>query len=425
MRGRIKVIEVSEGERAAVLVDASGMPKWWPNLFATISYRSRGCSHNSVRNMLGAVEMAYLWAESVGQNFEQLFIEDGDVNREDLILLANFLGYTAHEQNEIAACTASPSVGSNVVSVESVRPRSSERICSQIACVSAREHATRIYYVAAFASFVLEMQGSKMLRRDIAFYEILKRLERDVAFFRKLAPSISSHSDDESLEALTNSQVQAIEEAMAIGSQLNPFKRPFIQHRNYLLWRLFYDTGGRIGEIFNLKVEDIRYRERLVDLRISKTRPRTVSVGLSTMELFDAFIQFHWSALPKRARGKGWLWTTESGDRLSINSISQMFATIREKVHDAPFWLTSHSMRRTWNHRFSELVDHRRAGGEEITPEQEEFMRNRLNGWSENSPMGRVYNRRRIRLQADKLSEQLASFREERSEFVGDGQPND
>lgn len=63
-------------------------------------------------------------------------------------------------------------------------------------------------------------------------------------------------------------------------------------------------------------------------------------------------------------------------------------------------------MRRTWNDRFSEMIDN---NPNKISSEQEQQMRNRLMGWSDNSREAIRYAKRHIRKSADSHAEYLAN----------------
>lgn len=56
----------SDGERYAVLVDSSGMPLYYPALFATWHLRSRSLAANSIANALHAIKALYAWEAQFG-----------------------------------------------------------------------------------------------------------------------------------------------------------------------------------------------------------------------------------------------------------------------------------------------------------------------------------------------------------------------
>jgi integrase len=225
--------------------------------------------------------------------------------------------------------------------------------------------------------------------------------------FRKRIPRVKGASDDdETLWALESSHCQVIESIVLPRSEQNPWKSPFIRDRNYLIWRLFLETGGRRGEIHNIKVSDFDLSKYRVTLRVSKTIPRTVPYSRATSALVHEYITANWQHLPIKARRAGYLITSQDGGRLSDRSINLIFETIRKASPDIPEWLTPHTMRRTWNEKLSQKIDAQTGDGK-WTEEQECKVRNRLMGWSIHSNMAGKYLRRHTRRKADEISEKL------------------
>lgn len=407
MRASVKTVTTRNGEEMAIMIGPGGIPPYWPNLYSTIEFRNAGKSHNSARNMLLAVAMVRQWAESIGRDFDEDLISGRFFDYSDAEAIAELLDYTAKYQDQIVLQNRAVKEAGNITLLESVRPDGRKMAEERQSTIQPADKASRVRYVANYAEWMLKRRSSIEDRRkglDASFHQAAAEA---ITRLRQLAPRVRQRMDDETLEAIDLETCKIIEKAMLPGSDDNPFSTPFIRLRNYLIWRLFLDTGCRIDELYNLRVDDIVFAERQMTLRISKTRPRTVKFGKHAAAAFDALISEYWSNLPKRARQRGWLFTTTSGNRLSKQMISTVFQTIRKNVREAPKWLTSHTMRRTWNERFSLMVDKQIEAGERITPDQEKAMRNRLMGWSDNSEMGGLYNRRHTRRKADEIAENL------------------
>jgi integrase len=214
--------------------------------------------------------------------------------------------------------------------------------------------------------------------------------------------------DDDPLKGVPQEVLDRVTAALSPGSPENPFEPGFLQARNHLLWLFFIMTGGRRAEIRAAKVADVEYATRLLHIRESKTMPRSVPIGELAADAFDAFIAQHWGLLSKNARKQGFLFTDEHGDQISLRQVNRVFERIRVKVPEVPDFLTPHTARRSWNDRFSEMVDglppHKR-----MSPEKETLTRNRLQGWTPNSEMGAPYAKRHIAKRANELGEALAN----------------
>ncbi|XMB67064.1 tyrosine-type recombinase/integrase [Mycoplasmatota bacterium zrk1] len=69
------------------------------------------------------------------------------------------------------------------------------------------------------------------------------------------------------------------------------YKSNVILQRNYLLFRLLYDTGLRISELLNLKVNNIDFDSKTIHVQKTKTRvERYVFFGEETKALLNKYL---------------------------------------------------------------------------------------------------------------------------------------
>ena len=165
------------------------------------------------------------------------------------------------------------------------------------------------------------------------------------------------------------------------------------------------ESGGRRGEIYHTKSKDIISSTLQYDIKISKTTPRTLPVSRLLVDAFEAYHYLYWRQLNGKGKRSGYLFVKSSGELLTLRAVNHIVETVRKKIPEVPPWFHTHTIRRTFNHRLSLLIDHKRAEGYEISHEEERKMRNRMNGWASNSRMGEIYNARHLREKADRLAE--------------------
>jgi integrase len=126
----------------------------------------------------------------------------------------------------------------------------------------------------------------------------------------------------------------------------------FIERRDTALLLVLADTGARLGELVNLKVDDWDRRSDLL-LLDGKTGMRAVPVGTATGEALARYLRLRKShpdaALPA-------LWLGGKG-RLSESGVAQL---LRRRCEEAGIpRINPHRFRHTWAHEF------RAAGGSE------------------------------------------------------------
>lgn len=395
-----------DGIRAngAILVNHQGGPLFWPNVFVTSEYLCAGAAVSSAYKVLFTLATVYEWADSHALDFDEQVMEGEFLEMAHVEDLAYYLRLTRPSQRE--AVDKSCKALSSISHLEQVR-EGWKKNRSEQSFVSGVEAAARCRWVANFLEFLLDHRLGSMKRRQADVGELKTHGYRIIQRLRLLAPRVSQGAVDESLEGLPRDAIDLIEHAMRPGSDRNPFHDSFTQHRNYLIWRLLYETGMRRSELRWLEVANIDHGQHRVTITKSKTLRRTLPCSRSTVELFHDYIMNHWNKADPRNRAHGYLFTTRKGEHLSVDAINLVFREVRKKVPGIPSNLAPHALRRTWNDRFSEKID-AQPYSERMNPDQEREVRNRLMGWAGNSGMAEVYTRRHIRRKADEIGECLA-----------------
>jgi site-specific recombinase XerD len=101
-----------------------------------------------------------------------------------------------------------------------------------------------------------------------------------------------------------------------------------VQFRNYLYYRLSLETGLRLNEIINIKMNNINMHERLIYITVTKTDVnRFVSFSNETKILLHKYILLY-------HEGYEYLFTNfKTGKRLSKNSIESQTELLKEKLN--------------------------------------------------------------------------------------------
>jgi integrase len=102
------------------------------------------------------------------------------------------------------------------------------------------------------------------------------------------------------------------------------------------------------------------------------------------------------------ARSHTFLFVSERGDAIALQSINKVFTVLRSKFPELPRSLTPHIWRHTWNTLLSEHLKSRNA-----SPEDERRVRTLLMGWSPLSTAPETYLQRYIKEMARGISLQM------------------
>lgn len=407
----IRRFNARSGEDVVVLARRSGGIFFYPNVFVTADYRNTGKSPNTIARVLRTLGMAIMWAETKARDLDQDLATGQFFSVLDANDLASFLKLTAAEQ-EAAHTNASAALSHHrrpsIIGLEAFRPHPRDLSRPEPDAVSAEDAGARIRWVAKYADWHLRRRLHSMEVDRLETEPFKSNAEAAIETLRKKAPPVSGFiDDDKALESPDFEVIKRIEEILLPNSLENPFTSGFIQARNYFIWRLLVDSGGRRHEIHAAKSADIVFSLRRFEIKTSKTIPRTVAIRPNTATAFDNYFMSYWKELPEHshARKTGYLICDKNGRRLSMRAINRIFETVRKILEEQPQNITPHAMRRFWNYHFSTMVDQTPAE-RRISPEEEANIRKRIMGWSTDVQAKR-YNKRHIREAGDKISQQM------------------
>jgi len=359
------------------------MPLQFANRYAYSMIEKAGKSLHSIKQALYVISRLYLWAELRAVDVKHILFYGDFLDSDQVADIVDFIQYTSATQKEILETKISntgASAQSNIISF-----RNSTKISYQY---TANEgYANRLRVLRKFLKWVVvERQAQRIDTPNL----VIRRSTLAINIIEGNIPRVSSRQ---------------IAKVLHPEHAQNPFSTSFIRHRNYLLLLLLIESGGRRGEIYQTKSKDIISSTLQYDIKISKTTPRTLPISQLLVDAFEIYHRQYWLHLKGKGKRAGYIFLKSNGERLSLRAVNQIIGTVRKKIPEVPPWFHTHTIRRTFNHRLSLLIDERRVDGHEISHEEERKIRNRLNGWARNSRMGEIYNSRHLREKADRLAE--------------------
>lgn len=407
---RVRRFRARDGHEAVILLRRGGAPFFYPNVFATSDYRNAGKSPNTTAQMLRALGMAIMWAECNGRDLDLDLVQGPFLSVRDADELANFLGMSAAEQGARYKTTLHPAGQrrTNVLRLEAYRPHPDQFRNPAASRAAIAEVGARIRWVAKYVEWHLQRRLHATAGAGQPVEPLKSNAEVAIQRLRHLAPSATGFiDDDKALEAPDVDVIARIEEILRPNSDENPFTSDFVKVRNYLIWRLLLDTGGRRHEVHGAKAEHVNYSTRRFEIVKSKSIERTVAIRSKTAAAFDDYIMDYWTKLPQasQARREGFLFCDLEGRHLSLRAINRIFETARHCLENVPQKITPHTMRRFWNYLFSQQIDQAPAN-QRMSPAEESRYRMRIMGWSTDAQAKR-YNRRHIIEAGDKISQAM------------------
>lgn len=377
----MKVVDrkFTNGERRSILVDASGIPLYYPNLFVTLNVRNRGQSANTVKRINYALKRFMSWQICAGIDVSRR-IQDGiEMQRHEVASLMEFLSYSKETRKKLE-------MGAKLLPASYEYRETKNTIADR-------------KYVSEYIAFLIQRLHPSVQSATIAS-NTLNSLKKQFCKARARKKEAETDVDE--------AQFNLIESVVEPGSTLNPFKRHKL--RNKCIIRLMLDLGLRRGEIANLLVGEIDFGRSVVKVRRkqddpddprpskpnAKTSERTLHLEPDLKLSLLAYIKERGEQ--EKSFRHGYLFTTQSGNPVSEKQIYNIVVALR-KVKGVGH-IYPHLFRHWFNHvltiRFREEM--RKAG---ITSPADKMTydarrRSYLNGWSEDSDQQKHYGRQWI-----------------------------
>tara|TARA_R110001606_G_scaffold210272_4_gene357767 strand:- start:522 stop:1838 length:1317 start_codon:yes stop_codon:yes gene_type:complete len=420
------------GEEYPLLVDTiSGLPLWYPTLYATTQFRNKSSSSSSINANLQAIRFLLDWAQNLPQpiDLKQRFLAKNWLLESERESIKAFL---LKKRGDSSATTP---FMLQVISLNKNIERIRRGKLAQEKSVSPQTLYHRLGYVAEyiawFATKVLEEEGVHLSSKDSKSITAMKTV------IKKMRTVSKNRNQEKGRRGLTDDQRVELLEIIEVNHPRNPFKdkrkvnlttQVALQSRNQLLVWFGYYLGIRDGEALNIRIKDLCFQTNTVliarradaieDPRTKqpkvKTRDRRLVLANAFAEqLFDYITRQRNQIVP--ARKHDYLFVTHKrgttyGAPLSQSAVEKMFRIIRGSSAILPNDLSMHVLRHTANDRFSEMVD--KKG---IDPEKEKKMRSYQNGWTETSNSAAGYTKRHTSEEAHKASLELQEELESRN----------
>lgn len=407
---KVKTLLFSSGERFPVLVDRLGQPVFEVVTYSLTELRARNQATNTISNSLRALLVFYLFLDLRQINLQERLdagqlLSLGEI--EELSRLCRIPVERISDQ-----CAQSENLTKPVVSLEKIRMGSHLSSEEEIVPASA---ANRLRCIRDYLEW---MVTERLLRKgsDWPFRTVLESAGKNVSnAINARLPSKAGGSLTGLREGLEPAEVSRMLQIINPHSPDNPWQDEHSRYRNALAILWLHYLGLRRGELLGVRISDIDFRESTVVVARRaddptdprkyqpnvKTRARKLPLSPDLLGKTHSYIMNQRAAVPgiRKQKHDFLLVASDTGDPLSIPSLSKVFDVLRKKCPELPRGLSPHVLRHTWNDRFSETMDKK-----QVAEETEKRLRAELMGWSPTSATPAIYTRRHTRKRAQEVS---------------------
>lgn len=392
---RIKSFIMKSGERYCLLVDrTSAMPLYYPNLFVTTQIRNRSLSLSVMEQALAAISVLLT------------FCDERKINLEARFLKGEF--FELHELDALRDHCQLRFVRENNETPGNVIPLLSKNGPKRQKSIGLANEYMRLTHIGKYVSWLASILLSSSKDRQTTF--AIKTMQEGLESRR---PANKGRNQEGREKGLTKRQVELLLQAVRPGSESNPFISLDIQVRNELMILILLHLGIRGGELLNLRIKDIDWSSNQIviarradeksdpriDQPLVKTLDRLLPMKDTLVEKIREYITIYRREIPG-ARKNDYLFVTHKsgitqGQPISRSGYMKVINLIADTCPDLAC-VHGHNLRHTWNHEFSEFMDHMEKAGDASSEQQKEHeeMRSYLQGWKKGSKTGAIYTRR-------------------------------
>tara|TARA_R110001583_G_C5663015_1_gene409838 strand:+ start:187 stop:1515 length:1329 start_codon:yes stop_codon:yes gene_type:complete len=399
----IKKIRMADGEMYSVLIDGSGVPMPYPNLFVTINHRNESDASNTCYNVFERIRLLYEICDFLNIDIVQRCITGDFLTKNEMESLVLWAKRTVESFRNHVIKQKSKNVVSLLPKMKKLETSRAVIVVEHQGDISP---ATAYNRITTFAEYIGWLEEELFTSKDTTAEDLLKSLRPS-----KFSKEGETGNVDEIYKSLTPSQVIRVLDVIRPDSSDNPWVNESLRYRNQLIINVLEAIGCRRGELLKIRPQDIkknptngrryvtiRSKVDLDDARLdrpeAKTLGRNVPMDKRLSEMYDNYLIHH------RGNSNGaefipYLFVTHNHRTTTNHALSN--ATInkicRQISSVVGFKVNPHAFRHRWNDKYSKHADQRIAEGK-VSEAKSESDRQKLMGWHEGSKMAQTYSKR-------------------------------
>lgn len=393
---KIKRLIMSDGERYCLIVNKEDdMPLYYPNLFMTSVLRKKGASVSTLE--IASTNLVVLMR----------FLNRNKIDLEKRILNREYL--TLFEKEELVDTFRRNFSGL----------KDNNKVLSINRDVAKGTYGYRIHTTCTYIRWLCDIIHKSNNIND------KQKVTTFINGIRANKPNPNSYKNYKPKEkTLKDEQIYILFNLLEVDNTDNPFSVD-VRFRNRLVFLLLYHLGIRAGELLNLRIADFDFLKKTLTIKrrhddksdVRKVQPlvKTLSREIPLRDdLIDAVYHYIFNDRERHSKNKShdYLLITHGngrneGEPLTVHAYEKLISTIKTKDSNLNN-LSGHMLRHTWNYSFSKSISKGK-----LKTCSEDKLRNYLMGWSDNSNMCEIYNRKFLVENEKEVVQSLYDYRNE------------
>lgn len=353
------------GQRNATIIDSeTGLPEFWPTLYASSQLRARGNSHSTLKSHLRAISYLYRWLSIRNIDLESRITSTKGFSRNEIDTLATIL------RSSISDLPKPLSKQSNVVAINSIQKKTGniwQALEYKPKQINASTYNHRLDYVGRYIAWLCDYLSDQDSTSSFRKRETV--IQIGISFKEQLSnmKTVEASTTFSTSKSLNIKDIRTILELINPNNSLNPWNGTETRIKNFAIICILLDTGLRSGELLSLKLKDIIFGKKGAkglkvrrrqgakdDPRLNqpstKRSEREVPLSESAFKALDFYVTTVRNKLPQTAQ-TDYIFLSFSNHMHGVPLSS--IASITNKVREVTgINLTPHKLRHTATWRF-------------------------------------------------------------------------
>ncbi len=401
----IKKLLFSDAERFPMLLESkTATPDYWITIYSMTQLRSRNNAESTINQELTHLKLLMFFLKN---NYNEEInlnkrLEAGKILalHEIEALCDNCKLFYKDIIKKDSSNLSNKNINLNMKSLEKNRAINNSTRMKTVdpETTAHRIRAIRDYIIWRSKGFL--SRNPELGLNTLSLNDAIKLVE---STFTARIPKSSPPSPINAKKGLSEEELNILFSLVDKNSDTNPWKSNFAKIRNELIILWLYNLGLRRGELLNLKISDIDFQsgtfvvlrrpddenDPRVNQPLVKTKERKLAIPTKILNLTREYIIGVRGEL-REAQYHTYLFIADrSGKPMSLSTLSKVFFKLKDTSLDLPRDLSPHTLRHSWNDKFSALMDKKN-----IPEDKEKKMRSYAMGWAETSNSASTYTRR-------------------------------
>ena len=404
------------GERLPMVMGNDNIPLLYPNLYVVSMLRKKDAM-NTIKAKCRSIMQMYQWCQENEISIEDRFKTGHILAMQEIESLCIFLN---------KECSFKKNTKKNkTIKINKMIQLNLKMTKDNSKYVCNATYNRRLIEVNNYCRWLVDHMMNDVDRGSVLYIRTMNSMEAMSKHINAHKLHVRGSVDDEP-RGLSTKAEEILQAVIKPQSDANPYHNDFVKKRNHLYVMISMLLGLRRGEMLKLEVRQIDIANRKIHVKRNpndkidtRTNEPNVKTRSRILEFDDTLLILLRDYINKRKKLKrAWthpfLFTTQSGNPLSLSAADDIYKKLRERIPQLfEEGLTQHVLRHQWNYNFTEEM--KKVG---LTDAQIEFYRKQHMGWSHNSKMPDLYNKRAQREAAQKAS---LTFQEKINEKINGG----